>query len=102
MQEYYVDIDMTICFTPTKDGMPDYKNSVPCQDNIDKINEIFDQGHTVIYWTSRGAKTGINWRSLTERQLKQWGCKYYQLRLDKPYYDHLIDDKARRLPEIHG
>ena len=39
-------------------------------------------------------KSGINWRELTEKQLKEWGAKYHQLRLDKPSYDVFIDDKT--------
>lgn len=101
MKEIYVDIDMTICVTPNlSDEMPDYQNSVPHHENIQLINDLFDDGHTIIYWTSRGAKTGINWRELTVQQLKEWGCKYHQLRLDKPYYDVLYDDKAQQLPNV--
>ena len=77
--------------------MPDYKNAVPCHDNILQINNLFDEGHTIIYWTSRGAKTHINWQELTAQQLQEWGCKYHELRLDKPYYDVLFDDKAQQL-----
>lgn len=101
MAEYFVDIDLTICDTPySPEGEPDYANSKPHTGNIQIINEFFDQGYTIIYWTSRGAKTGIDWRELTEQQLKEWGCKHHQLRLDKPYYDKLFDDKAWRLPKI--
>lgn len=101
MKEYFVDIDLTICITPMDDkGMPDYPSAIPCHRNIQIINGLFDEGHRITYWTTRGAKTGIDWHDLTEKQLKAWGCKYHDLRLDKPYYDYIIDDKALRLPDV--
>lgn len=85
-----VDIDGTICNTI---GMS-YETAEPAFDKIEKINKLYDEGHNIVYWTSRGVVTGINWRELTTKQLKEWGCKYHELRLDKPYYDIFIDDKS--------
>ena len=31
---------------------------------------------------------------LTEKQLKAWGCKYHELKMNKPAYDLWIDDKS--------
>jgi hypothetical protein len=98
MREIFVDIDHTICDTPEKDGTPMYEESQPIVAHINFINDLFDEGNTIVYYTSRGAKTGIDWRALTEDQLRNWGCRYHSLRLDKPYYDVIIDDKAMRLP----
>lgn len=96
--EYFVDIDLTICITPTDaSGKPDYKHATPHQPNIDYINHLYCDGHIITYWTARGAKTGIDWTELTKQQLEAWGCKYHCLRLDKPFYDKIIDDKAVRL-----
>ncbi len=94
-----VDIDETICYTPymtdeNGNKKRDYYNSSPYKHNIEKINTAYDEGHTIIYWTSRGSRTKIDWRELTERQLANWGAKYHELHLDKPYYDFIIDDKA--------
>lgn len=88
--EIYVDVDNTICHTEGTD----YPNAKPNYDNIARVNKMYEAGHTIIYWTARGMKSGLNWRELTERQLKEWGAKYHQLRLDKPAFDVLIDDKA--------
>lgn len=88
--DIYVDIDNTICIT---DGM-DYPNAKPISKNIQRINELYNEGHRIIYWTARGMKTGINWRPLTESQLGDWGAKYHELRLDKPPYDVFIDDRT--------
>lgn len=87
---YYVDIDNTICKTEGND----YPNSQPYMDRIEKINQLYDAGHTIIYWTARGGRTGIIWDDLTEKQLKLWGCKYHSYYSGKPSYDIWIDDKA--------
>lgn len=89
----YVDIDETICcFT---DGQ--YDKAEPIQENIDKINSLHEEGHTIVYWTARGTKTGKMWYHLTLDQLKRWGCRYHELRLGKPAYDLLICDKSINL-----
>ena len=37
----------------------------------------------------------IDWRDLTEHQLKLWGVNYTELILGKPDADIFIDDKAQ-------
>lgn len=87
---YVVDIDNTICKTIGSD----YLNSVPHLDRIDKINQLYDEGHTIIYYTARGGTTGIDWTNHTMMQLQKWNCKYNELRMKKLSYDVWIDDKA--------
>lgn len=87
---YYVDIDNTICRTK---GM-DYANAKPIRKHIDKMNGLYNLGFDVVYYTSRGVGSGVDYRELTERQLKNWGVKYTELRLDKPVFDVFIDDRA--------
>ena len=86
----YVDIDETICRSPEN---RDYSLAVPFQDRIERINNLYDSGHRVVYWTARGTGSGIDWREVTEKQFKEWGVKYHELRLGKPIYDLFIDDK---------
>ena len=88
---YIVDIDNTICF---QDKPSNYPNSTPIKERIQKINDLFDKGHEIIYWTARGAVSGKDWRVLTEHQLAEWQCKYHELWMNKPHYDIWIDDKA--------
>jgi hypothetical protein len=90
----YVDIDETICVTPDD---RDYTKASPIQKNINKINELYDNGDTIIYWTARGTGSGIDWREVTENQFKEWGVKYHELKLGKPVYDLFIDDKNKSL-----
>jgi len=94
----FVDIDETICFY---EGKRHYPDAVPNKENISKINDLYDQGHYIKYWTARGAVTGLDWKSTTKKQLEDWGCKYHELSVgEKPDYDLLICDKTKRIEEI--
>lgn len=97
MRVIYVDIDETICKTPHPRN---YYNAKPIRENIDKINKLYDDGNTIVYWTARGSRTNINWYNLTKKQLDDWGAMYHELRVDKPYYDVFIDDKNLRIDEV--
>ena len=88
---YYVDIDETICKYKEK---REYNLATPIDSNIKKINKLYDEGHTIVYWTARGSVTGIDWTELTLQQLNDWGAKYTQVKLGKPHYDMFICDKA--------
>ena len=87
----YVDIDETICFYKSERHYPD---ALPITKNIDKINSLYDKGHTIVYWTARGSGSGLSWYDLTGAQLEQWGAKYHEYRVGKPRYDLFICDKA--------
>jgi len=87
---YIVDIDNTICRTL----WGDYPRATPYPERIEKINQLYRDGHTIIYWTARGAISNTDWTSLTHEQLNRWGCLYHEVRMGKPAYDIWIDDKA--------
>jgi hypothetical protein len=92
----YCDIDGTIC-----DSSEGYLNAKPIWQNINKINQLYAEGNTIIYWTARGGNSGTDWSELTQKQLKDWGCMYHELDTkSKPSWDLLIDDKTRRIEEI--
>lgn len=86
----FVDIDETICTSPDN---RDYRQASPIISNINKINELYESGDTIIYWTARGTGSGIDWREVTEEQFERWGVKYHELKFGKPIYDMFIDDK---------
>ena len=86
----FVDIDNTICTTLNSD----YNNSKPIQSNICKINKLYDEGNNIVYWTARGQKSKVDYSEMTKNQLVSWGCKYHEIRMNKPSYDLLIDDKT--------
>ena len=96
----FVDIDETICFYNGVDRLG-YKNAIPNENNIAKINKLYDEGHEITYWTARGSYSGIDYLELTANQLDKWGCQYHELSVgEKPNYDLLICDKTKRIEEI--
>ena len=76
-----VDIDETICFFPKERR---YNLAVPSEENIAKINKLYDEGWRVIYWTARGGSQksvalGKCYYKFTWHQLESWGCKFHDL-----------------------
>ena len=92
-----VDIDETVCAYGEKRR---YDLAVPINKNIQKINDLYDKGWYIIYWTARGTVTKINWLNLIQKQLNKLGCRYHDVRVGKPQYDLWIDDKSKRIEEL--
>jgi histidinol phosphatase-like enzyme len=98
MKTYVFDIDGTICHNANSD----YENSVPMTERIKKINDLYDEGNTIIFQTARGMGRSKNssafayakFYELTQDQLRKWGVKYHSLFLGKPAGDVYIDDKG--------
>ena len=88
---YCFDIDGTICNTPGSN----YHESTPDLRVINRINELYEAGHTILFFTARGASSGMGWTEFTNSQLKSWGVSYHNLITNqKPTFDLLIDDKC--------
>ena len=95
---YVIDIDGTICTSTNSE----YEKAEPLKDRIKKVNDIYDDGHTVIYLTARGMGRSDNsaayankaFYKLTKEQLDSWGAKHHALFLGKPAGDFYIDDKG--------
>ncbi len=89
---YIFDIDGTIC-TLVKNA--EYQKAKPLKERIEKVNELFNKGHTIKLFTARGSSTGIDWTDKTKEQLNHWSVNYHQLIMNKkPHGDIFIDDKA--------
>lgn len=90
-----MDIDNTICNTDQNLPAPrKYEEATPIQARINKVNKLYNEGHTITYWTSRGNTTNADYLGLTLRQLESWGCKFHSLKMGKPSFDLFVDDKA--------
>lgn len=87
----YFDIDGILC---EEEEDVAYDERKPYPEAIAKVNALYGSGHYIIIFTGRGTVTGIDWRDVTERQLKEWGVKYHELIFGKPDYDILIDNKT--------
>ena len=92
------DIDNVLCSTNNSR----YRTSKPKIQAIKKINQLYDLGYKIIFFTSRFmGRTNDNSKKayslgfkLTTNQLKKWGVNYHKLIMGKPSYDLFIDDKA--------
>ena len=69
---YVFDIDGTICTKLCELEGSDYTDSEPLATRIEKVNQLYEDGHTIVYWTARGSGSGIDWRDVTEKQFKKW------------------------------
>jgi|TARA_B100000809_G_scaffold46494_1_gene40888 hypothetical protein len=103
--KYAFDIDGTICTNreDVREEMNDdtitYLDMKPYADRIQLINDLYDQGHEIIYWTGRGGDSfkddPHHWYDDTEKQLQEWGAKYHELVVGgKPWFDMYICDKS--------
>jgi hypothetical protein len=97
-----VDIDETICFYEDKRR---YDLAKPSYENIAKINNLYDNGWKIVYWTARGSISGTDYYEFTKNQLDEWGCLYHDLisgtsQNPKPHFDLIIDDKSKRIEEL--
>lgn len=92
---YCFDIDGTLC--SNTNGK--YEDAAPNLAVIARVNALYERGEPIIINTARGSTTGIDWRELTERQLRNWGVRYHNLFMGKPDADVYVDDKAVNLRE---
>jgi hypothetical protein len=96
---YIVDIDGTIC--EQMDNFA-YGSGKVFYNRIKYLNNLYDSGHEIIYYTARGMGefdgsyrlAQKKWYNITESQLKTWGAKYTKLIVGKYSGDCYIDDKA--------
>jgi len=88
---YCFDIDNTLCYTEGND----YVASIPHNEIIASINQLYELGHTIKLFTARGSVSKKDWTQLTAQQMAEWGVKHHELIMNqKPHYDLLVDDKA--------
>lgn len=95
---YVIDIDGTIC-----EEVGAVIGRKPYKDRIKQINKLYGEGHTIIYITARGRKSGRGetyYRPITESQLRLWGCKYHELAFKLHDADVFVDDKAVNIEEF--
>jgi CMP-N,N'-diacetyllegionaminic acid synthase len=96
MKIYIFDLDHTLCDTKRKEnGDWDYIGSVPYEERIKKVNDLYDAGNRIIVETARGCVSKRNWYLETYSQLVSWNLKFHELRTGVKFAaDFYIDDKA--------
>ena len=94
-KKYVIDIDGTICITKKKfkDMQKNYKAAKPRIDVINKINDLFDKGNIIFFYTSR---PWVDFE-LTVKWLKKYSVKYHSLVFGKPVGHIYIDEKYKLL-----
>ncbi len=92
MKSFSIDIDGVIG-VETKITDFSYDNLINNRvysNTIEKINQLFDNGNTIILNTARPSKAREN----TIKWLKKNNVKFHKLVMDKPECDYYIDDRA--------
>jgi capsule biosynthesis phosphatase len=94
------DLDNTLVTEPRIKG--DYSTVEPIQKNIDFLNDLKREGHTIIIHTARGMKScqgkvgvlSANIGKVTFDTLEKFQIPYDEIYFGKPFADAYIDDKS--------
>jgi len=98
MKKICFDLDGVICKTPSNK----YNLAKPNKLTINFINKLYDKGIYILIYTSRfmgrnddnEKKAHKQGYKFTFNQLKKWKLKFHKLKMGKPSYDIIIDDKC--------
>ena len=77
---FLIDIDGTICDDIKNEDSHLYSSAKPIEGSREIINNWFDEGHHITFFTARESKD----RAVTEEWLKNNGFNYHGLVTDKP------------------
>jgi len=99
-----IDIDGTLCDEEDRD----MSRRSPYVERISKINALYDAGHEIYIFTSRGMRSTNNdpiasdkkYRTFTEDQLTRWGVRYHSLHFGKPVADVYIDNLNKSIKDF--
>jgi hypothetical protein len=89
-QNIFVDFDSTLTTGESDPWWVDSLNEEPDWDMIEVVNDLYKMNHTIIIYTARREEV----REETEYFLNKWGVMHHALRMEKPGFDLLIDDRA--------
>lgn len=56
---------------------------------IEFVNQLFDDGHQVTFYTSRN----FRYMRLTYDQLRGYGFRFHHIDFSKPHADYILDDR---------
>lgn len=108
MNTFIIDIDGVICHAPNNpDGSYDYPNAHPVTSVIKRINQLYDDGNTIILLTARGYRTfNGDLEKIKEfhepifiEWLKKHNVKHHKLIMGKPWGPNpiYVDDRGLSL-----
>jgi histidinol phosphatase-like enzyme len=90
MSKIFVDFDSTITNGSGSPWWVDPLDEEPREEMVELVNNLYKQGYAIIIYTARREDV----RDETEYYLNKWGVMYHALRMNKPGYRLLIDDRA--------
>jgi hypothetical protein len=91
IKSYCFNLDNTICHT-YKD---DYKNSVPIQERVSKINDLFKSGSRITIKATRSLSKIDDIKEFTREQLESWSLSYNELLIASvDVSDVIVNEKA--------
>jgi histidinol phosphatase-like enzyme len=90
MTKVFVDFDNTLTNGSGKPWWVDPLDDEPRQEMVELVNNLYKQGFAIIIYTARRGDV----REETKYYLDKWGVMYHALRMNKPGYKLLIDDRA--------
>lgn len=96
-QRFVFDIDGVIA---QFDETLDYANSKPREEMVRVIQKLHAYGNSIVLHTARGYVTGMDWREVTEEQMKRFGVPYDELHFGKPNADYYVDDKMMDMEQL--
>ncbi len=99
-KNYLIDIDGTICDDIPNEEPERMATAELYPDALKTINQWFDEGHIITYFTSRTE----DHREVTENWLNKYGFKYHGLLMGKPRGGnyHWIDNHMVRATRYKG
>jgi hypothetical protein len=77
-------------------GLNNYKLDSVCVEDVNKINELYDKGNTIIMFTGR------NWNqyNVTKKTLSEIKIKYHELVMGKPAGVYFDKDAVKDINEV--
>lgn len=100
IKNYLIDIDGTICEDIPNEEPERMKHAVLFPDALETVNEWYDQGHIITFFTSRLEEH----REVTENWLNKHGFKFHGMMMGKPRGGnyHWIDNHIVRATRYEG
>jgi uncharacterized HAD superfamily protein len=100
IKNYLIDIDGTICEDIPNEEPERMKTAKVYPDALKTLNEWYDQGHIIFFFTSRTEEH----REITENWLKEYNFKYHGMIMGKPRGGnyHWIDNHIVRATRFEG
>jgi len=86
----FVDFDSTLTTGEGNLWWNDPLDEYPNEEMIEVVNNLYFRNHPIVIYTARREEV----REETAYYLKKWGVHYHALRMKKPGYRLLIDDRA--------